>query len=382
MRPEDIKRLLGGYATGTLTQAEQEALYAAALEDQGLFDELAREQPLHELLRDPAVRAEMLDAVAERPRRWMWWRPAAAAFAMAAIATLAIVLPRKKAPQAPAAIIAEMKRVEEPPPQRPQLPQPPVTEAPPAAHITVRPLPPQQKSLRAFQPPPEPAAAPAAAPKFDAAPPVLEAPKAAPLPGVAGGVPGGVLGGIAAPPPPRVMEVAPAAPIRNAFAPSAADMVVLQTEAQATAAEQSARARFYGSNTGALRAAKVLNTAAIRPLGLRYRIVRKQGDGFVEADPKQLGTSDTLALRITANVNGFLSLAGAKPVALTAMEPYTSPPLLPGVSELRIVFSTRPQTSASDSGAVATETLSGETFVVNPVATAPALGFTVALKRK
>ena len=53
---------MGGYATGTLTDAEQEALFAAALEDQELFDALAREQSLRELLRDPAAKAELLAA--------------------------------------------------------------------------------------------------------------------------------------------------------------------------------------------------------------------------------------------------------------------------------------------------------------------------------
>src|SRR6516162_9616273 len=44
-----FKELLGGYATGTLTSAEREALLHAALDDQDLFDELAREQSLKEL---------------------------------------------------------------------------------------------------------------------------------------------------------------------------------------------------------------------------------------------------------------------------------------------------------------------------------------------
>ena len=77
MSPEDAKKLLGGYATGTLTDAEQEALFAAALDDQELFDALAREQSLREVLRDPAVKAELLAALDERPRRWWKWRPAA-----------------------------------------------------------------------------------------------------------------------------------------------------------------------------------------------------------------------------------------------------------------------------------------------------------------
>ena len=45
MSPE-TERLLGGYATNTLTADERKLLYQAALEDQDLFDELAREQAL------------------------------------------------------------------------------------------------------------------------------------------------------------------------------------------------------------------------------------------------------------------------------------------------------------------------------------------------
>src|ERR1019366_6497011 len=63
MSPEDIKKLLGGYATGTLTAEERQALFAAALEDQELFDALAREQSLRDLLRDPAARAQLLAAL-------------------------------------------------------------------------------------------------------------------------------------------------------------------------------------------------------------------------------------------------------------------------------------------------------------------------------
>src|SRR5664279_121709 len=88
MSPEDIKKLLGGYATGTLTTEEQQALFAAALEDQELFDALAREQSLRDLLRDPAARAELLSARDTPGRRgggfWQWLRrPAGAGLATA-----------------------------------------------------------------------------------------------------------------------------------------------------------------------------------------------------------------------------------------------------------------------------------------------------------
>ena len=50
MTREEARKLLGGYATGTLTEAEQAALFAMALEDQELFDELSREQALRDLM--------------------------------------------------------------------------------------------------------------------------------------------------------------------------------------------------------------------------------------------------------------------------------------------------------------------------------------------
>src|ERR1019366_8635532 len=96
MSPEDIRKLLGGYATGTLTTEEQQALFAAALEDQELFDALAREQSLRDLLRDPAARAELLSALDSPASRlgglWQWLRrPAVAGLAVAAVAEIALV---------------------------------------------------------------------------------------------------------------------------------------------------------------------------------------------------------------------------------------------------------------------------------------------------
>jgi hypothetical protein len=99
MSREEIRNLIGGYATGNLTKAERAALFAAALEDQELFDELAREQPLAELLEDPAARGRLLAALGEPEapwgaRLWGWMRrPAVAALAAsAAVAVVALVL--------------------------------------------------------------------------------------------------------------------------------------------------------------------------------------------------------------------------------------------------------------------------------------------------
>ena len=67
MRREDIRKLLGGYATGTLTAEERQALFEAALDDQELFEALVKEQALRELLEDPAARAHLLAALDDGP---------------------------------------------------------------------------------------------------------------------------------------------------------------------------------------------------------------------------------------------------------------------------------------------------------------------------
>jgi hypothetical protein len=59
---DDVRKLLGGYATGTLTDEEKQVLYEAALQDDQLFEALENEQALKELLDDPAYRAQLLQA--------------------------------------------------------------------------------------------------------------------------------------------------------------------------------------------------------------------------------------------------------------------------------------------------------------------------------
>ena len=68
--PGDLKKLVGGYATGTLTPEERQALFQAALEDQGLFDALAREEALRDVLSDRAARARLLAALDGQPAPW------------------------------------------------------------------------------------------------------------------------------------------------------------------------------------------------------------------------------------------------------------------------------------------------------------------------
>ncbi len=96
MRPEDVEKLLAGYAAGTLDEAERRVLMRAALERQELFDALVEEDALKELLEDPRCRRQLLELLGapSRPlwqRAWDWLRQPARIAAVAS-ATAALVL--------------------------------------------------------------------------------------------------------------------------------------------------------------------------------------------------------------------------------------------------------------------------------------------------
>lgn len=59
----DLEKLLGAFATDTLTEEERTRLFTAALADQQLFNVLADEQALKELLADPEVRRRVLQSL-------------------------------------------------------------------------------------------------------------------------------------------------------------------------------------------------------------------------------------------------------------------------------------------------------------------------------
>ena len=77
MSHEEIRKLLGGYATNTLTETERRALMEAAVDDQELFNALQDEEALRELLADPASREQVYQALRQRPAArwrggWVW----------------------------------------------------------------------------------------------------------------------------------------------------------------------------------------------------------------------------------------------------------------------------------------------------------------------
>ncbi len=90
MADHNLEQLLGGFAADTLTPEERTRLYSAALQDQQLFNILADEQALKELLADPDIRRRLLQALKQPGLSatgvalpwWTWFRkPAGLALA-------------------------------------------------------------------------------------------------------------------------------------------------------------------------------------------------------------------------------------------------------------------------------------------------------------
>jgi hypothetical protein len=141
MTREEARKLLGGYATGSLTEAERSALFEAALDDQELFDELSGEQVLKEVLDEPGARQRLIAALEPpRHRAWLWITAAAALASVIGV----VVLNRTPPPQQVAQVLKSPEQVARPAP----------APAPPPAPVP---------AVRKVAPLPEPAAPPPAA---------------------------------------------------------------------------------------------------------------------------------------------------------------------------------------------------------------------------
>jgi len=141
MTKDEARRLLGGYATGSLTEAERTALFQAAVEDQDLFDELAGEQVLKEVLDEPGARQRLI-AVLERPKRQRAWLWVTAASTVAIAVVIGVVVSQRTPPPPPQQIAQVMKSPE--PVNTPTAP--PVAE--PQIRRKVAPAPPPQPPSR------------------------------------------------------------------------------------------------------------------------------------------------------------------------------------------------------------------------------------------
>ena len=228
MNRAEAEHLLGGHATGTLTEAEQSLLFAAALEHQELFDALADQEGLRELLADPAARAQLLAALTPAAPKVvpLWRHPGllAAAASLLVGTTAGLVYLRspeagrvpalQEAPKAASkpleapAEVAAPKSSPAPAPARPKAVPAPSPED--AARRNLQATTQAQETQQAEAPRPAALALPAASaskqvealPKAEAAQDRARAVSA----GVPGGVVGGLIGGVrtaapSAPPP-------------------------------------------------------------------------------------------------------------------------------------------------------------------------------------
>ena len=113
------EKLIGGWVAGTLTKEERKLLLDASLSNQALFDALADEEGMRELLADPTVRRQLSallasssQPVAAAPASletwWRWlFRPAPiAAFSAGVLAVLAFVVVRPAFIEKPAPSVA------------------------------------------------------------------------------------------------------------------------------------------------------------------------------------------------------------------------------------------------------------------------------------
>jgi len=173
MNPREAEKLLGGYATGTLTESERGALFAAALEDQALFDALADEEALRELLADPAARAKLLAAL-EPKIVPLWRRPGAMTLAASLLVAVGagLLLKRTKpedlrvVPRR-APLTQEAPLAPSPAPAAPAVSEPPAAKSTPLGHRQMKRAPSAPLEMPQAAPPP-PAPAPASAPVAEA----------------------------------------------------------------------------------------------------------------------------------------------------------------------------------------------------------------------
>jgi hypothetical protein len=188
MSKDEIRKLLGGYATGTLTDTERKALFDAALDDQELFDELGREQALKELLDVPGTRTRLAAALGPPAPAAPWWKKPLA-WAMAgtvAVGLLGVFVVMRAPRTTEIAGYKDQSAVSQPPIGQPAASQPAASAA------TGEPAKPAPDALLRKQAVPEPEAArrdarnaPPGAPIAPPAPvpaPAAAAPPPAPIP--------------------------------------------------------------------------------------------------------------------------------------------------------------------------------------------------------
>lgn len=309
MADHELEQLFGGFAADTLTADERQRLYQVALRDQQLFNALADEQALKELLADPDVRRRLLQALQQTGQSaiggklpwWAWLRKpaglawagglAAAAFAIAFGTRIyqesfdraaQSVMTEEAKPAAPS-----LQRVQ-PPMQTPSSPSTPEVK-------TKEPAEPAQKATRADKLAKRERSAPtttqeprtsqslSSVPRDERDEAIQQAPLAAKnVDQLADST--DRTGTAASPPPPS--------PPKPAAAPTSPQAPAGFSAASAPPAKKSARALFYGQESER-------SASQAKPLGLRYSFVTNGIDGRSQEVTAAMAARSRDPVRIT-----------------------------------------------------------------------------------
>lgn len=292
MAEPEADKMIGGYASGVLTAYEQRVLFEAALCDQDVFDALAEDQALKELLEDPVARRRLIDAMAPastRPARgWLssaraWLkRPALLALA-GSLATALLV----------SVVVLEVYR---------QASVPPPEEVP-------------STSLRK-----------------------ADRPAAGTAPGIPKGQPEADRADTSHAPPPRAKTTRPgvgAWHVTQSFSKRSTQGPArsLFFSVSPSKAPGRARDRVLGRSEQA--------AATVGALGLRYRIVDRRAGAVIDLEQEAtIQPQGTLELRVEVNQTGHLYVLEQPPDGegrLLFPEPPSGPPALRGKGSQALV---------------------------------------------
>jgi hypothetical protein len=337
-RRDELERLLGGYAAGTLSEAERRELFQAALHDQALFSALADEEALRDALADPVCRGRVLAALGEaepRPARAWLRRPQIWALAggLAAAGVVAVVLVDSYPTKRGTVEVAQVSRpaaappaqeVERTPRAAPGLPTPPQPAKRPAADEGTRPTAKPAEPVAVAKRRAELPALPSVTPPAETS---LAAARVRPAQGVVGGISSAVPA--APPPPPASMAdaVAVNAAAEALESESQADARLLFYNAQAPRsrlAPQPAFAAQKAITSGGVKQERKDKETALPPaLGLRYALVLPGPAGAFEAPiDTPLRPGEGAKLRVESNERGWLYvLADGRPLFTGPVEP-------------------------------------------------------------
>jgi hypothetical protein len=388
MKREDAEKLLGGYATGNLSPEEQRALFEAALEDPELFESVADESALKELLDDPGNRRLLLEALPARHksfiRRWPVWSWAAAG-AVAASVVVGIALMRAPEP------MLEFSAAKQPVPDmaKTAAPTPPAKQA-----IAQAPAAPRAQLTRRLNEPQRQNVQPAlsdlqAEPKVKQEVREVKTPverldeKARAKTDAAAAT--GVESSAQAVAPSPLLETVVAdrvAPMSAASVVSARELFYGATRAKSGFLARAEKRRALGSS----------DQRSLPALGIRYTISRRDADGkYTVVNPEtRFHTGDAVRLTFESNTSGTLSISDGTAtlanLAVIANTRYVVPSSgaleMGGSKTLRLSFAAEQKAGMDASevakGPLVQRTDDNVTYVVTP-APAARLSFEITL---